>query len=304
MHLLKGKTHLEKDGQAEFLLTDSTPDTPQAQEADTESTEESDSDKNALSILIVEDNDELRSFLSNVLSENYKIHLAANGQEGLDAVRKQSPDLIVSDVMMPVMDGLEMVRQLKADPTFCHTPIILLTAKSALEDRIAGLEQGIDDYVTKPFSASYLKVKIQNLLTKRKQWQELYRKTLLQKGQPEFYPAELHITSYDQEFMKRLLDFIEANMSDINLKIEQLADAMNLSRAVFYTKLKAISGLSPIDFLRDIRIKRACQLIASGNYTISQVAYMTGFKDPKFFSRTFRKIMNCSPTEYKEQNCD
>lgn len=304
VHLLKGKTHLEKDGQAEFLLTDSTPDTPQAQEADTESTEESDSDKNALSILIVEDNDELRSFLSNVLSENYKIHLAANGQEGLDAVRKQSPDLIVSDVMMPVMDGLEMVRQLKADPTFCHTPIILLTAKSALEDRIAGLEQGIDDYVTKPFSASYLKVKIQNLLTKRKQWQELYRKTLLQKGQPEFYPAELHITSYDQEFMKRLLDFIEANMSDINLKIEQLADAMNLSRAVFYTKLKAISGLSPIDFLRDIRIKRACQLIASGNYTISQVAYMTGFKDPKFFSRTFRKIMNCSPTEYKEQNCD
>ena len=253
-------------------------------------------------ILICDDDRDIVSALDIYLrAEGYRTLLAYNGNDVLRLVEQNEVHLLLMDVMMPGLDGIAATLRLRETRNF---PIILLTAKSALEDRIAGLEQGIDDYVTKPFSASYLKVKIQNLLTKRKQWQELYRKTLLQKGQPEFYPAELHITSYDQEFMKRLLDFIEANMSDINLKIEQLADAMNLSRAVFYTKLKAISGLSPIDFLRDIRIKRACQLIASGNYTISQVAYMTGFKDPKFFSRTFRKIMNCSPTEYKEQNCD
>lgn len=297
VHLLKGKAHLEKDSQVEFLLDDSSSegenvDVPSVVDEEPEAEE-------VLSVLVVEDNDELRSFLNSILAESYKVYLAANGREGLELVRAQSPDLIVSDVMMPVMDGLEMVKQIKADPTCCHIPIILLTAKSSLEDRIAGVEQGVDDYITKPFSASYLKAKIQNLLEKRREWQEMFRKTLLQKGQPDFRPGDLHITSYDQEFMKRLMAFIEENMDDMNLKVEQIADAMNLSRAVFYTKLKTISGLSPIDFLRDIRIKRACQLIASGNYTFSQVAYMVGFKDPKFFSRTFRKIMGCSPTEYK-----
>ena len=300
VHLLKGKKHLEKDSQVEFLLTDSQPEEAVVEEVQTGVIEETETEE-ILSVLVVEDNDELRSFLNSILAENYKVYLAANGREGLDIVRAQSPDLIVSDVMMPVMDGLEMVKQIKADPNCCHIPIILLTAKSSLEDRILGVEQGVDDYITKPFSASYLKAKIQNLLDKRKQWQEMFRKTLMQEGQPDFRPGELHIASYDQEFMKRLLDFIEDNMTDVNLKVDQISEAMNLSRAVFYTKLKTISGLSPIDFLRDIRIKRACQLIASGNYTFSQVAYMTGFKDPKFFSRTFRKIMGCSPTEYKEK---
>lgn len=302
IHLLKGKAHLEKDTQVEFLLTDGGEEETASEETLPEVPgEEPGHKEEILSVLVVEDNDELRSFLNNILSENYKVYLATNGREGLDIVRTQSPDLIVSDVMMPMMDGLEMVKEIKADPSVCHTPIILLTAKSSLEDRIAGLEQGIDDYVTKPFSASYLKAKIQSLLAKRKQWQEMYREVLSHKEQPEFRPAELHITSYNQEFMEQLMQFIEANMDNVNLKVEQMAEAMNLSRAVFYTKLKTITGLSPIDFLRDIRVKRACQLIDSGNYTMSQIAFMTGFKDPKFFSRTFRKIMECSPTEYKER---
>lgn len=302
VHLLKGKAHFEKDAQVEFLLTDGGEDNAAPEETlPGTSGDVPEAKDEILSVLVVEDNDELRSFLNNILSETYKVYLAANGREGLDIVRAQSPDLIVSDVMMPVMDGLEMVKLIKADPSVCHTPIILLTAKSSLEDRITGLEQGIDDYVTKPFSASYLKAKIQSLLAKRRQWQEMYREVLSHKEQPEFRPSELHITSYDQEFMKGLMTFIEENMDNVNLKVEQMAEAMNLSRAVFYTKLKTISGLSPIDFLRDIRVKRACQLIDSGNYTMAQVAYMTGFKDPKFFSRTFRKIMECSPTEYKEK---
>lgn len=301
VHLLKGKAHLEKDTQVEFVLDDSSSEESDEVLNSSEALDDEPEAEEVMSVLVVEDNDELRSFLNSILAEHYKVYLAANGREGLELVRAQSPDLIVSDVMMPVMDGLEMVKLIKADPAYCHIPIILLTAKSSLEDRIAGVEQGVDDYITKPFSASYLKAKIQNLLDKRRQWQEMFRKTLLQKGQSEYRPVDLHITSFDQEFMKRLLAFLEENMGDVNLKVEQIADAMNLSRAVFYTKLKTISGLSPIDFLRDIRIKRACQLIASGNYTFSQVAYMVGFKDPKFFSRTFRKIMGCSPTEYKER---
>lgn len=305
VHLLKGRAHLEKDGHTEFLLTDSLPDravAPAGGEASAEREEpEGQPEDDTLSVLVVEDNEELRLFLNGILSENYRVWLAADGREGLEQARAQSPDLIVSDVMMPVMDGMEMVRHIKEDPSLCHTPIILLTAKSAPEDCITGLEQGIDDYVTKPFSASYLKAKIQNLLLKRKQWQELVRTELMKREQADFQPSELHLTSYDRDFMERLMAFIETNMSNTDLKVEQIADSMNLSRAAFYNKLKTIAGLSPIDFLRDIRIKRACQLIESGSYTIQQVAFMTGFKDPKFFSRTFRKIMDCSPTEYRER---
>ena len=304
VHLLKGRQHLEKDALVEFILTDSKPEEEELETADNTIDTQTDDEEvvnETLSVLVVEDNEELRVFLYSILSEEYKVYLAANGKEGLNVVREQSPDLIVSDVMMPVMDGLEMVRCIKSDPVVCHTPIILLTAKSSLDDRIAGLEQGIDDYITKPFSASYLKVKIQNLLAKRKEWQEAYRALLMKKESPNFSPSEPHITTYDQDFMERLMAFMEQNMDNSSLKVDEMAGAMNLSRAVFYVKLKTITGLSPIDFLRDMRIKRACQLLVSDKYSMSQVAYMTGFKDPKFFSRTFRKIMQCSPTEYREK---
>lgn len=299
--LPKEKAAYDGDPSVEFLLEDHTDNVP----ASSSPEEEAAPSQYPVTILVVEDNEELRLFLRSILSENYRTLLAVNGEEGLELARSENPDLIVSDVMMPVMDGIRMVQLIKESPAVCHIPIILLTAKSSLDDRIAGLHLGVDDYVTKPFSVSYLKAKIHNLLQKRQAWQEEYRKSLAQQPteqqQPTFAPTEVRMTPYDQLFMKKLMDIIERNMNNDALKVEQMAEAMDMTRAVFYAKLKSITGLPPLDFLKDMRIKRACQLLVTGHYSVSDVSYMTGFNDPKYFARIFRKKMGCSPTEFKER---
>ena len=211
--------------------------------------------------------------------------------------------------MMPVMDGLEMVRLIKENNNICHIPIIVLSAKASLDDRIAGLEQGIDDYITKPFSATYLKTRIASLLRQRKALQEIYMNKLMEGKNSSsaapvadsLTPSQPQITPYDEQFMEKVMEFMEEQMDNAELTIDEFAEKLMLSRTIFYRKLKSIIGLTPVDFIREIRIKRAVQLIDSGEYNFSQVAYMTGFNDPKYFSKCFKKVIGITPSEYKEK---
>ena len=275
-----------------------------------EKAEDKDTDNNTdqdpISVLVVEDNAELRNFLSDILSGTYKIFEATNGQEGLERALQYVPDFIISDVMMPVMDGLDMVKAIKAHRDVCHIPIILLSAKSSLDDRISGLEQGIDDYITKPFSSTYLKTRIKSLLYQRKQLQELYLEqwsdqkkeapapTLLVEVEPE----RPQIVPFDELFMKRVMEIMHEQMDNSKLTIDEFAQELGMGRTVFYQKLKSIVGISPIDFVREMRIKRAKQLMETGEYNVSTIAYMTGFNDPKYFSKCFKKKYGVSPSEF------
>lgn len=267
---------------------------------------EQERDSETLSVLIVEDNNELREFLRNILSDSYRVIEASNGQEGLELSLQHIPDFIISDVMMPVMDGLDMVKSLKEHRDVCHIPIVLLSAKSSLDDRINGLEQGIDDYITKPFSSSYLKARIKSLLEQRKQLQKRYLEQWSeQKTQPSLSeslsPAQPHIVSFDKLFMEQVMQVMEQQMDNADFTIDDFARQLNMGRTVFYQKLKGTIGLSPVDFIREMRVKRAKQLIDSGEYNISTIAYMTGFNDPKYFSKCFKKQFGLSPSEYNKE---
>lgn len=264
-------------------------------------------EEEVISVLVVEDNSELRSFLHNILSGTYRVIEATNGQEGLERALQYMPDFIISDIMMPVMDGLDMVKAIKENRDICHIPIVLLSAKSSLDDRISGLEQGIDDYITKPFSSTYLKTRIKSLLHQRKQLQELYLKRWSgkQKDAPtphlEIAPSQPQIVSFDEQFMQQVMEVMEKQMDNSEFTVDEFAQELSMGRTVFYQKLKAIIGLSPVDFIRDMRIKRAKQLMDSGEYNISTVAYMTGFNDPKYFSKCFKKQFGISPSEYNKE---
>lgn len=288
----------EEDVQVEFILNDSQSSAPHPVDSmkapeEVEEKEDLETNSDGFSILVVEDNEELKAFLKSILSENYTVITASNGEEGLQHAVDDLPDLIISDVMMPVMDGLEMIRQIKENNNICHIPIIVLSAKASLDDRIAGLEQGIDDYITKPFSATYLKTRVASLLRQRKALQELYMNRLMEgknTSSPDpLTPSQPQITPYDEQFMKKVMAYMEEQMDNAELTIDEFAEQLMLSRTIFYRKLKSIVGLTPVDFIREIRIKRAVQLIDSDEYNFSQVAYMTGFNDPKYFSKCFKK---------------
>ncbi|WP_448778758.1 two-component regulator propeller domain-containing protein [Bacteroides congonensis] len=310
-----GQQIYQEDEHVEFILsdetTDSQPNATDSQEVVTSTTNElisniSSSNEDTFSILIVEDNKELRIFLRNILLDDYHVLEANNGEEGFESAQQNLPDLIITDVMMPIMDGLDMVKAIKNNNDICHIPVIMLSAKSSLDDRIAGLEQGIDDYITKPFSATYLKTRITSLLRQRKQLQELYLSRLAQSEEPiininSLSPSQPQFTPYDEQFMQQVMEYMEEQMGNSELTVDDFAEKLLLSRTIFYRKLKSIIGLAPVDFIRNMRIKRASQLIDNGNFNMSQIAYMIGFSDPKYFSKCFKKQMGMSPSEYKER---
>lgn len=310
----------EKKENTEFILNDipstdnqKTLPQPVDEKKNAEETEEAlspaDDDTNGdpISVLIVEDNVELRDFLNNILSGTYKVIEATNGQEGLEQALSHMPDFIISDIMMPVMDGLDMVKAIKGHRDICHIPIILLSAKSSLDDRISGLEQGIDDYITKPFSSTYLKIRIKSLLQQRKQLQELYLEQWSEKKKDsptpfiEIAPEKPQIVPFDELFMKQVMEIMHNQMDNSELTIDEFTQKLGMGRTVFYQKLKSIVGLSPVDFVREMRIKRAMQLLETGEYNVSTVAYMTGFNDPKYFSKCFKKKYGVSPSEFQNQ---
>lgn len=259
------------------------------------------------SILIVEDNSELRLFLKTVLEKEFRIIEASNGREGLNHAFESIPDIIISDVMMPEMNGVQMTTALKDDLRTSHTPVILLTAKTAMEDRLEALNSGADDYITKPFSAEYLEARIRNLLAQRSKLQDLYRNKLnfTEEPQPEWMqvtPSVPNVVSQDDLFIANLIKSLEENMENSELTVDDLVSLAGLSRSVFFKKLKSLTGLAPIEFIREMRIKRAAQLIETKQYNISQVAYMVGMNDPRYFSRCFKQKYGITPTEYKEKS--
>lgn len=298
-----GNEHLTNDPQVELLLSDQQSEISLISEKQKDQSQD-EYKTNKQNILIVEDNPELLSFLSNILSRNYVVKQACNGQDGLNKTLKTLPDLIISDIKMPLMDGLDMVKEIKNNTNVCHIPIILLSSKASLDDRIKALESGIDDYITKPFSANHLRTRIHTLLEQRKFLQNYYLNNLTkaQTPYPDISPSLPKIASYDENFIKKTITYIEQNIDNEALVVEDLAKEFSMSRSVFYKKIKSLFGLSPVDLIRNVRIKRAAQLIRTSDYPFTEIAYMSGFNDLSYFGKCFKKQIGLSPSEYKIKN--
>ena len=253
------------------------------------------STKEAPLLLIIEDNDDMRNFLHKILCKTYRVETAVDGETGWEKTQKLVPDLVVTDLMMPNMDGLQLTDLIKQNEHTSHIPVILLTAKSAVESRLQALKSGADDYITKPFSPVLLEARIENILEQRKRLQERYRKNLL-----ELEPAEVEMASQDEIFLAKLLNFMENNIDNSDLTVEDMVSEMAYGRTVFFNKLKGLTGLAPIEFIRELRIKRAAQLLRSGEYNVSQITYMVGMSDSRYFSKCFKKVYGMTPSEYKK----
>ena len=264
-------------------------------EAEVDKTEE----KNTkASVLIVEDDDDLRHFLRTILESEYKIYEAADGKAGFEKAQHVIPDFIVSDIMMPLMDGVELLQQLKQHVNTSHIPVVLLTAKANIESKLDGLEYGADDYITKPFSVPYFRARIKNLLKQRRQLQELYR-SHLQTPSPNFEPQKPTITSQDEIIMDKVIREIEENMDNSEFSVEVLHKSVGIGRTAFFKKIKGLTGLSPIEFIRDIKMKRAAQYLSTGQFSVKEVAYMVGISDSGYFRKCFKEKYKLSPTEYQ-----
>jgi DNA-binding response OmpR family regulator/ligand-binding sensor domain-containing protein len=272
--------------------------------ANTVKSKEVRSHKGSLKLLVVEDNDDLRAFLVGILHKDYNVIEACNGSEGLAKAESEMPDFIITDVMMPIMDGLVMVHQIKQNNDICHIPIIVLSAKASLDDRLQGLREGVDDYITKPFSADYLKLRVDNIIAQRRMLQQNYLEHLPHNAEEENkmkYELDApQIVDADNDMMQHLMAYLDENISNPNIKIDDMAEAVNLGRTVFYGKIKSIVGMRPVDFLRHVRIQRAEQLIVNSAYPLSQIAYEVGFGDSKYFSTTFKKEIGMTPSEYRK----
>jgi len=249
-------------------------------------------------ILIVEDNDELRSYIRSYFIKDYHIMEAINGETGLEKAFEKIPNLVISDVMMPKMDGLEFCQRLKTDERTSHIPVILLTAKAAMEDKIEGLETGADDFLTKPFDPEELKVRIKNLIIQRNKLREQFFRELDFAGQM----TSKDILSLDREFLQKAKKTVEDNLSDYDFSIEVFAQNMNLSRVQLHRKLKALIDQSAGEFLRMIRLNHAAGLIRSKSGNITQIAYEVGFNNLSYFSKCFREQFGVLPSEYTGQS--
>ena len=315
---LKGKEHYDES--VEFLQDDATvgmgvaeqvtdivseiPDSSEEENIEEESEESMDAKG---TMLLVEDNSELRLFLRSIFASDYRIVEAVDGMQGWSKALKFLPDIIISDVMMPGKDGITMTRELRADMTTSHIPIVLLTAKTSIESKLEGLEYGADDYITKPFSATYLKARVRNLLTQRRKLQGIYRDNLMTGNATVDLTEETveeqgpEMSPNDRKFMDKLVELMEKNMDNGELVVDDLVQELAVSRSVFFKKLKTLTGLAPIEFIKEMRIKRAVQFIETGEYSMTQISYMVGINDPRYFSKCFKQKMGMTPTEYRDK---
>lgn len=243
------------------------------------------------SILIVEDNADLRSYIAEQLGSSYHIITAENGRIGLDLAIEHTPDLIVSDVMMPKMDGFELCETLKSDERTSHIPVILLTAKAGQDHKLAGLETGADEYLTKPFDGRELQLRVQNLIRQRAQLRERYRRTVL------LQPSDVAITSADEQFLLKVQAAIEANIDNEQFSVEDLAAAVAFSRSQLHRKLKALTDQSPTVIIRDFRLQRAKSLLEQGAGSVSEIALAVGFGNLSYFSKSFKTAFGVLPSE-------
>lgn len=272
--------------------------TPQNNEPTTEELPVSEED-DYYTLLVVEDNIELLMLMKQLLSQHYHVLTASNGKEALDVISAHEIDLIVSDVMMPEMDGNELTNTIKQNPDYSHLPIILLTAKTQEEDRKESLIIGADDYITKPFRMGDLQLRIDNIIENRRRIQHLYRQ---QTTEENIRHVRETAPTVDNEFLERAIACLDEHLSDGDYDRDAFARDMGASASTLYNKLRAVTGMNVSGFMRNHRIKSACRMaLQDPSLRVSDIAYRVGFKDPKYFATTFKKEMGIQPSEYFEQ---
>ena len=246
-------------------------------------------------LLIVEDNLDIGNYIAELLSDEFTILQAYNGKEGLDMALEKMPDLIISDVMMPIMDGIELTHNLKTNVTTSHIPVILLTARASFMNKMEGFETGADDYVTKPFNESLLRARIKNILKNRSLLHEKFHSVDTNNI------GQFVKNKKDQQFLENLGQFIEKNIDSDNLSANLVAKELGMSHSVIYKKLKTLTGLSLIEYIRDYRLKKAKQLLKTKQYSINEVCYQVGYSDRKYFSKLFKERFGNPPTFYMKE---
>ncbi len=245
-------------------------------------------------LLLVEDEDDFRFYLKDNLKFQYNVLEAKNGKEAFEETIKEVPDIIISDVMMPYMDGLELCSLIKKDKRTSHIPVVLLTAKASEGDEIEGLNVGADDYLRKPFSFEVLESRVRNILTQRKLLKDVFHKQVLVK------PSDIEITSIDEKLLQEAIQLVERNISNVSFSVEELSKEIGISRGHLYHKLLTITGYSPIEFIRFIRIKRARQLLDESQLSVAEIAFQVGFNNPKLFTKYFKQEFQITPSLYKK----
>jgi len=243
-------------------------------------------------LLVVEDNPEVREFIVHIFREEFRVITADNGKKGIAQAEKHHPDLIISDLMMPVMDGLEFCKELRTHEELVHIPVIILTARTASVFQLEGLQSGADVYITKPFDPNILKAQVKGLLNVRAKLRDAFGKKIT------LQPTEVEITSLEGDFISSAIKIVEENLSNEDLNRDFLAQALAVSPSSLYRKLKGLTGLNTNAFIRSIRLKRAAQMMQRTDYNISEIAYQVGFNDLKYFRKSFKKQFGLSPSQF------
>lgn len=247
-------------------------------------------------VLLVEDNEDFRFYLKDNLKLQYTVLEAKNGSEGLDLALSAMPDLIVSDIMMPELNGIEMCKKIKGDPRTSHIPVVMLTARTADEQKIEGFASGANDYVTKPFNFEILQSRIRNLIAQRDAFRKNFHKHI------DVKTAAVQITSLDEKLIKKAIQVVEENLGEPDFSVEKFSRELGMSRVHLYKKLLSLTGKSPIEFIRTIRLQRAAQLLQKSQLSVSEIAYQVGFNNPKYFSKYFKDEFNVLPSAYANGN--
>lgn len=250
---------------------------------------------NGYHVLLVEDNDGIRSMLDERLASSFLITTASNGREALEILAKKSVDVVVTDIMMPEMDGLELCRQIKANPELSHIPVVFITAKNDLDSKVKGLQLGAEAYIEKPFSIKYLREMIVTLLENRRRAREAFSRN------PFFQAENIPVNKEDEKFMEKVMAIIKENMADENFNVETLGDRMCMSRSNLLRHIKAVFNLSPSELIRVVRLKTAAQLIKGGGYTLGEISRMIGISSQSYFTKMFFKQFNVTPNEFARQ---
>jgi signal transduction histidine kinase/DNA-binding response OmpR family regulator len=246
-------------------------------------------------VLIVEDNSDIRSHIREHLEGNYEVLEAVNGQAGQIKAFEIIPDLMITDLMMPLMDGEELCKEIKSDERTSHIPVIMLTAKATQEAKLEGLQIGADDYIAKPFDMQELKTRIANLIEQRRKLRERYSREIT------LEPKDITVTSVDEEFLERAIKTVEERMADEEFDMGQFQDAMNMSHSTLFRKLQALTDQSPTVFIRNIRLKRSAQLLREHYGNVASVSYEVGFSNPSYFSKCFKELYGVSPADYTRE---